>query len=516
MKKLLFSFFALAAISLQAQNFQISFAPSSPVFQPFDIVTCSTGGYVACGNRDNSSAAVVKTDASGNIVWSIDLTPSLVMNLPIATSIGELSGGGYYVLITDAYYQSFMWGNVPFVFVKLGTSGNVISSNLYTTAFQSYLYWDTHPNVKELSNGNFLFNMSLWDRMGIFCTDPSGGILWSKTCVNDTIKDPSTDVIVCSDGSVMTLGKRNYDMHLMKTDINGNLQWSKIFDDSGQSYTRGKDVIRTSDGNLVIAGLESDPTYYVNKGFIMKIDNSGNVLWFKTYSDTAQVPYTWFNKIIELPSGELVTSGTNNLSQLIFTKCDANGNLISSRSILGTSLLSYEDFQSLSISGNRIIFSDDQNFCMIATDLNLNFTCGSLNNILVQASPVYNPTIINGQVTVVSSGIASSSVTCTTTAFPLSIADWCTLFSVNDPVQDLNINVYPNPATTNSTISVDDKISLNSAYAELYDVMGRKISTIGFTGNKAEVDRNNIESGIYLYKIFNDGTLFGTGKIVFE
>lgn len=82
----------------------------------------------------------------------------------------------------------------------------------------------------------------------------------------------------------------------------------------------------------------------------------------------------------------------------------------------------------------------------------------------------------------------------------------------NEP--DLVVRAFPNPFTQQTTIQVEGK-----AYEELtlvvYDLMGRQVALVSRTNTNAiELQRNVLESGIYVFKLLGDGNTISTGKIV--
>ena len=79
-----------------------------------------------------------------------------------------------------------------------------------------------------------------------------------------------------------------------------------------------------------------------------------------------------------------------------------------------------------------------------------------------------------------------------------------------------NYNVYPNPAT--SEINIEwNTIHNGDLYFQLYDLEGRMLNEVSMKGKtKITVSRNGLQNGIYIYRIVNNQTVSGAGKIIFE
>jgi len=77
-----------------------------------------------------------------------------------------------------------------------------------------------------------------------------------------------------------TSGGNNYDMIIMKTDINGDSLWSKVF--GGYEEDVVNKVIQTSDGGYALVGYSDNlDSNNVTYSFILKTDANGDSLWMK-------------------------------------------------------------------------------------------------------------------------------------------------------------------------------------------------------------------------------------------
>jgi gliding motility-associated-like protein len=111
-------------------------------------------------------------------------------------------------------------------------------------------------------------------------------------------------------------------------------------DVAGGSFYIG-DYIRARDGNLLIAGqyVINNAGNLVSKGFLMKCDEDGSVLWNRLYSNLNSAnsnDFIFYYKLIELGNGNILLAGstldfvTQN-NALIITTTDQSGNLVWSK-----------------------------------------------------------------------------------------------------------------------------------------------------------------------------------------
>jgi hypothetical protein len=111
-----------------------------------------------------------------------------------------------------------------------------------------------------------------------------------------------------------------YDTWIIKTDINGTIQWQKSYGDTG--YDVANDIQQTTDGGYIIAGYADSTGNNGGHGlrdyWIVKIDALGTLQWQKCYGgkkqDQAQV-------IRQTPDGGYIVAGSSNSND-----GDVNGN----------------------------------------------------------------------------------------------------------------------------------------------------------------------------------------------
>lgn len=78
------------------------------------------------------------------------------------------------------------------------------------------------------------------------------------------------------------------------------------------------------------------------------------------------------------------------------------------------------------------------------------------------------------------------------------------------------ISVYPNPLSSIFHINIPADVRLNDAVLEVYDVSGKEVKVVSINTNETIVDRGELKSGIYFYRVINDNQTISKGKLVIQ
>jgi Secretion system C-terminal sorting domain len=86
------------------------------------------------------------------------------------------------------------------------------------------------------------------------------------------------------------------------------------------------------------------------------------------------------------------------------------------------------------------------------------------------------------------------------------------------PLANVKINVFPNPFNAEATIEITGfekkgPLSINSNFS-LFDAFGKQLRSEKFGGNTYLFKRQDLTTGIYFFRIENNGQLIGTGKFL--
>jgi len=217
-------------------------------------------------------------------------------------------------------------------------------------------------------------------------TDAEGNLQWSKT-YGGINPEEGLFVQQTNDGGYIISGHTssfglNVDIYLLKTDGLGNLQWSKTF--GGVSSVLGWYVEQTNDGGYIITGGGWGDIC------LLKTDGSGNLQWSKTYGGSGGETGSLVRQTSDggyIVSGQTDSYGAGSYD-IYLLKTDSIGNLQWSKTYGG---IDFEGggFVQLSPDGGYIITGNTNSFGAGGYDIYLVKTDASGN---MQWSKTYGGT----------------------------------------------------------------------------------------------------------------------------
>lgn len=244
----------------------------------------SDGGFIITGSSNSFGSGghntyLLRTDGAGAILWSKSIGGSLQDE---GKGVMQTSDGGF--IIVGATY-SFGAGNRDFYVIKTNNSGDVVWSKTYGGTGDDYgfIIQETNDNCFAMightnsygNGGNDVYFIKI---------NSTGDILWSRT-YGGPGDDRGFSMEQTNDGGFIisgyttSFGAGDADVYAIKTDINGNVIWSGTFGGAGEDQAYS--VKQTIDGGYIFTGYSnfgSSPEIY-----IIKTDSPGNMVWSKTF-----------------------------------------------------------------------------------------------------------------------------------------------------------------------------------------------------------------------------------------
>jgi hypothetical protein len=238
---------------------------------------------------------ILKINQNGDTLWTKTFYYSQHEYIP---EIKNTDDGGLIIL---GYTYGFPRGALLIKTDEFGDS-------LWTKFFSDDIYI-LRPSSLELDDDDgYLFLISKYDSTFIYKTDSLGNLIWkNKVCVSPF---SGSKLLKTEEGNFLILGtfQPNSDSSFIWVSLlNNNLEtiWSKTYFSS--NYTVPSTLIKSNTGGYLIIGEESEDSYSQTDGFIMKINDSGEIIWKETYGGAF---HDYFNDILILENNEFLVVGT--------------------------------------------------------------------------------------------------------------------------------------------------------------------------------------------------------------
>lgn len=92
----------------------------------------------------------------------------------------------------------------------------------------------------------------------------------------------------------------------------------------------------------------------------------------------------------------------------------------------------------------------------------------------------------------------------------------CILTAVLSEEMYASMRVFPNPFVNKVTFQFDNNSSLNADKVLIYNSLGILVNSIRLNNNVSNVEVENLQSGMYFYKILKGNTVLKSGKMISE
>ena len=200
---------------------------------------------------------------------------------------------------------------------------------------------DNAVDVTETNNGGFMIagytyaEASRTSNEGPIRSDgyllesnSEGKIIWEQVYggidedrLYSLVRVPGEGYIAAGYTKSKGAGKR--DIYVVKINKNKNTEWEKVF--GGQEDEEANDIIETSDGNYLIAGITYSKGAGSGDAYFLKIDSKGNLIWEKTYGgpDRDLINYVELTK----DKGFIASGQTGKTQDIYVIRLDAAGNM---------------------------------------------------------------------------------------------------------------------------------------------------------------------------------------------
>lgn len=508
-------------------------------YQNYDAKEVSTGTdtvgniYTAASMMDTVNnlykAMLVKYNSGGTEKWKVffDNNDPNYNGTNVVTLLVDKIGNCYVC----GYGINNSTSGRDFMILKYDNAGN----------FQWSTYWDGGQSQNDYAtcamfdkSGNIIVGGyvnsfgTTGDDMAVIKVSPAGTFFWSYTFNNSAVNDEDRVLALASDnnnniyltGSTYGVSS-NRDMISMKLDSNGLNKWiSEIPHVTTGADERGYGIAADNTGHCYVTGSVGDWT-------TIKYDSLGNSIW--TNHDTTnsldrfitkKVMLDKFNNVIVV--GDAFISSANQTDLVVNKINNGTGNSIWYTSYNNAGIDNFEDavldtnanvyvtgsFEGpLNIDMSAMIISPNGSVIWHTTFTNsLNISGGDMP---YQITLDKNRSIILAGVAETRGNTSNDVVDVVTLKFPTSIT------GINSVANETAImNIYPNPAKDNLTITISDE-SLIGSTVKIINIMGAIVSEEKIISLSQQFNLSNLSNGIYMVN-FSNGKESFSKKIIIE
>ena len=445
------------------------------------------------GAFDSSSITdlgLAKYNSSGNYLWS--WSPQYFNN-------GDAYG---YDLVTDSKNNVYIVGYLVDS-VKIG-------GTTYTSGHIASLREFFMTRLDKSGNVDWTIRSPAYDTTFPGSISQGLQIEISKNDELYILIELKGDMILGSDSlsSYFTTSK-----YLVKMDTSGTTQWIR----SGDAFQ-----------------IDTSGNYYIASGSdLNKYDDGGSNLWNQSFSNTITTmslnSYDYFYLIVDpdlykigLDSGKTVWSILLNTDIYHTLDADSLGNVVVSGKVFpatptpwytGTYFEKYDsasNFKGSFYWGNPIFIHNTIPFDIILSNDSFLYVLGGLN---VTSTFPDTSVFVFGDDTLANIGNYDVYIS------KIKVADWL-ITRGNKLVErgTLKLNTYPNPFTFYTTVEIPEKYwQTNNVSILIYNLMGKEINRIeNIHSNKIKINRENLPSGLYFYKLTDGYQIIATGKLAIQ
>jgi hypothetical protein len=474
MKKLLLcSLTILFSSSLFGQTFYTDFYGMWPIQGGFATQT-SDGGYMSVGST-SSGPVLYKTNTVGDTTWTKSYP---FLTFADGTSVQQTNDGGY-IFSGRAMGQV----NQDALLVKTDSLGDTLWVKHYDANQQEYFQY-----VQQTSDGGYI---------AVGATDASAGNFI-------------------------------YDAWVLKTLPNGDEDWRVFAGGAQQDY--GTFIDEHTSGNFIMTGKTESFGAGGEDGYIVSINNTGSVNWFKTYGGANDER---LNTGIATSDGGYIFSGQYqeqsihaDTTRIWILKTDVNGDTLWSKKYHG--IIDYFNILSKSITQ-----TSDGGYAVGAiynTDL-VNFTYNDYNIHLLKLDANGDSLWAQGfapipqwvlQFGVCVEQTSDGGYILAGAWFDGALSDNIFLLktdsmgmvvaSINEEYLTRELEVYPNPFSQTTMISLPKDIPTANGLI-VFDISGRTVFETGGFSQSIQVNLKDCTDGIYFYQVFTEDQTFA-GKLV--
>ncbi len=307
------------------------------------------------------------------------------------------------------------------------------------------------------------------------------------------------------------------DVYIIKTDVDGVLEWSRTYGGAGREY--GVCVRQVNDGGYLVLGETDSFGYGINDMYALRLNTFGDTLWTRTYgTEDAEKGFS----LTLTSDGGFAALGysSNQNGDLYLVKADESGNELWNRSYGGNG---QDDGYSVSQTTDGGYFlagrkSEGPNqpvdMYAIRTDVDGGVLWEHVypQGRISEASSAQQTSdggyiMLGSTTTLIDQGSTSD-------MYLVKIDSVGNTSGIIGPPEDVSLTICPNPFFETTYIKFEQPPGVPYTLV-LYDAIGKQIrEESGEVFDVIEIRRGNLTAGLYFFKLFSGSTVIGKGKMI--
>lgn len=216
--------------------------------------------------------------------------------------------------------------------LKITKQGKQIWRNDFSAGYNSYA-----SGISEVNGNIFICGSSTKELSGsnsdvlLIKINSSGDTIWTRT-YGGVDADYGKNIISTSDGNLLIAGKTESfgagtfgDIYLLKLNTDGEILWTMSYPDQDQEVPFH--LFETKNGEYLVTGTNEDNNQY-RELYLLKISSAGQLVWNKKIGPPT---WKWGYSTIEIQSGDLLTCGkhtSNGFNKVLAVKTNSQGKVI--------------------------------------------------------------------------------------------------------------------------------------------------------------------------------------------
>lgn len=226
----------------------------------YSVQQTKNGGYIIVGeeyyshfeSKPNANIYVIKTDRIGNREWTRKISGGL---FAFGRSVQQTKDGGY--IIGGGIVDSD--SGTAILLIKLNGNGTEQWRKIIGTA-----HHDWGVSVQQTYDGGYIIAGSSHAQAYLVKTDKDGDEEWSEKFGEEDAAVSGCSVQQTSDRGYILVGHRTrgdkVDCYVVKTNSQGGQEWSETFEVESSEYAKCYSVQQTIDGGYILVGEATFPS----------------------------------------------------------------------------------------------------------------------------------------------------------------------------------------------------------------------------------------------------------------